>query len=75
MVLSAHASYPQSQTYVLKLHRDAAPAEGRIVGRLEHIASATQFTFNSAAELIDCLIRSAAVTSEPADDAVEGSTP
>ena len=55
MILKTQASYPQSQSYVLKLHRDSSPAEGRLMGRLEHVASGRQFTFNTAEELIACL--------------------
>jgi len=60
MILKTQASYPQAQSFVLKLHRDAAPAEGRLIGRLEHVASGRQYTFNSAAELIACLAQGAA---------------
>lgn len=52
MILKTQASYPQSQSYVLKLHRDSSPAEGRLMGRLEHVASGRQLTFNTAEELI-----------------------
>ena len=60
MILKTQASYPQAQSFVLKLHRDAAPAEGRLIGRLEHVASGRQYTFNSAAELIACVAQGAA---------------
>jgi len=53
--LSTDPTYPQAWTYVLKLHREAAPAEGRIIGRLEHLASGRRLHFTSAAELIACL--------------------
>jgi hypothetical protein len=56
MILNTHATYPQSQSFVLKLHRDAAPAEGRLIGRLEHVASGKQFTFSTAEELVACLV-------------------
>ena len=62
MILDTQASYPHSQTYVLKLHRTAAPADGRIVGRLEHVASGHQFPFSSVDELIACLIIGAALS-------------
>ena len=61
MILDTQTSYPQAQTYVLKLHRTASPADGRIVGRLEHVASGHQFPFNSIDELIACLIIGAAL--------------
>jgi hypothetical protein len=60
MILKTQASYPQTLSFVLKLHRDASPAEGRILGRLEHVASGRQVTFNSAEELIACVISAAA---------------
>ncbi len=69
MVLNTQASYPHGHTYVLKLHRDAAPQHGRVVGRLEHIDSGRQLAFESAAELIDCLARIAA------DDEAAGRVP
>ena len=55
MILKTQASYPQAQSYVLKLHRDSSPAEGRLMGRLEHVASGKTVTFNTADELIACL--------------------
>jgi hypothetical protein len=60
MILKTHASYPQAQSFVLKVHRDAAPADGKLIGRLEHVASGKQFDFNTAEELIACLVRSVA---------------
>jgi hypothetical protein len=60
MVLNTHSSYPNTLAYVLKLHRDAAPNEGRIAGRLEHVASGRSLQFNSAEELIACLLQDAA---------------
>lgn len=59
MILNAHASHPSTQTYVLKLHRDASPRQGLISGRLEHVASGHQFPFTTGEELIACLIRAA----------------
>jgi hypothetical protein len=52
MILKTQTSHPQSLSFVLKLHRDAAPGEGRLIGRLEHVASGKQFTFGSADELL-----------------------
>jgi len=67
MILKTQATYPQAQSFVLKLHRDAAPAEGRLIGRLEHVASGRQFDFNTAEELIACLAQAvAAAGQEPA---------
>jgi hypothetical protein len=64
MILKTQSSYPQARSFVLKLHRDAAPAEGRLIGRLEHVASGRQFDFHTAEELIACLAQGAAVSGE-----------
>jgi hypothetical protein len=61
MILSVHASYPHTHTYVLKLHHDAAPQHGRFIGRLEHLASGRQCDFASAEELLACLMHSASL--------------
>lgn len=55
MTLSPTAAYPHCRTYVLKLHRDAAPGAGRICGRLQHLASGQECEFTSADELLACL--------------------
>lgn len=60
MVLNAQPSYPHDKTFVLKLHESASPRDGRIVGRLEHVASGHQFLFASAADLVECLSKGAA---------------
>jgi len=60
MVLNAQTSYPHERVYVLRLHHDASPRDGRIVGRLEHVDSGHQFHFSSAEELIACLASGAA---------------
>lgn len=60
MVLNTQSSYPNALAYVLKLHRDAAPTAGKIAGRLEHVASGRTLQFNSAEELIACLMNDAA---------------
>jgi hypothetical protein len=57
MILAVHPSYPNSRAYVLKLHRDAHPASGRFVGRLENVTTGEQFVFGSAEELLACLAR------------------
>jgi hypothetical protein len=55
MVSNSLTSYPHARSYVLKLHSDAAPSEGLIVGRLDHVISGRQFVFHSAEELVACL--------------------
>jgi hypothetical protein len=57
MTLNPQVNYPSIRAYLLKLHRDAAPAEGRIFGRLENLSSGKQFDFRSAEELLAWLAR------------------
>jgi hypothetical protein len=52
MTLNRHASYPSTRSYVLKLHRDASPQRGLVVGRLENMTSGRHFDFHSADELL-----------------------
>ncbi|MFT3953792.1 MAG: hypothetical protein QM722_05170 [Piscinibacter sp.] len=52
MTLHSIANFPNSRCYVLKLHRDAVPALGRLLGRVEHIATGDHVDFDSGAELI-----------------------
>ena len=59
MVLANQPTYPQSRAYVLKLHCDAAPAEGQVSGLIENIATGKRFVFSSAEELIATLVRDA----------------
>ncbi len=61
MILQATPPYPSQRSYVLKLHRDADPAGGRLVGRLEHIASGEHVDFDSGAALLAWLARHAAM--------------
>lgn len=55
MSLQSTATHPIHRSYVLKLHRDAAPAQGRISGRLEHIASGSHIDFASWEEMLSWL--------------------
>ena len=57
MILATHPSYPSARAYVLKLHRDARPGIGRVIGRLENVTTGEQFVFGSAEELLACLAR------------------
>lgn len=59
MILSTHPSYPNARTYVLKLHRDAKPQAGRVIGVLENVSSGERFVFGSVAELVACLANTA----------------
>lgn len=60
MILATHPSYPNARAYVLKLHRDARPGIGRVIGRLENVTTGEQFVFGSAEELLACLARDTA---------------
>ena len=60
MILATHPSYPNALAYVLKLHRDACPRMGKVIGRLENVTTGEQFVFGSAEELLACLARDAA---------------
>lgn len=51
-MLNARSSFPSTRCYVLKLHRDASPGQGRLMGRLEHIASGEHVDFRSGDELL-----------------------
>ena len=55
MVLDPRSTFPSTRNYVLKLHRDAQPEDGRIAGRLENMSSGRCFEFGTAAQLIACL--------------------
>jgi len=57
VILATHPSYPNAMAYVLKLHRDARPGSGRLMGRLENVTTGEQFVFASAEELLACLAR------------------
>ena len=57
MVLSTHPSYPSNRSFVLKLHRNAAPLHGKLIGRLENIVTGEQFDFDSGVELLALLAR------------------
>jgi hypothetical protein len=52
MILSLEPNYPSARQYVLKLHRDAKPNNGRFFGRVESIATGHSFEFRSMEELV-----------------------
>lgn len=60
MTLNPHPAYPSAGCYVLKLHRDARPGNGRLCGRLEHIASGDLVEFASGEGLLAWLQQHAA---------------
>lgn len=59
MTLNPHPSYPAAGGYVLKLHRDARPATGHLVGRIEHVASGDSADFASGEQLLEWLTQHA----------------
>ena len=70
MSLNPHPSHPSAGCYVLKLHRDARPAQGRLSGRLEHIVSGDCTDFASSDELLAWLVRHAAAALPVAPNAL-----
>jgi len=68
MTLNPHPTYPASGGYVLKLHRDARPESGALMGRIEHIASGDSSDFASGAVLLDWLSRHASHVVRPQAD-------
>ena len=52
MVLATNLTYPQSRAYVLKLHRDADPKQGRLEGIVESVFTGKRLAFGSLEELI-----------------------
>lgn len=65
MALNPRPTYPASGCYVLKLHRDSVPQDGRIAGLLEHVSSGECLGFDSAAQLLTLLVGHAAAYAVP----------
>jgi hypothetical protein len=74
VVLANQPAYPQSRAYVLKLHCDAAPAEGQVSGLIENVATGKRFVFSNAEELIATLVRDALDLSTQTDATSADST-
>jgi hypothetical protein len=55
MNLDNRQSFPATRRYVLKLHREALPQHGRVLGRLENLNSGDLFDFTSGDQLLVCL--------------------
>jgi len=55
MPLDSQTQYPSKRSYVLKLHRDARPDQGLIMGTLDNMYSGQHCVFQSLQELIACL--------------------
>lgn len=56
MTLNPHPNFPSAGCYVLKLHRDALPRQGRLSGRLEHIVSGDSVDFDNGTDLLAWLL-------------------
>jgi hypothetical protein len=63
--------FPASRAFVVKFRDDCDPAAGRWQGRVENVASAKQFEFDSAEQL---LLRLAAMTPQQPGDASSAGT-
>ena len=56
MTLNPHPIHPAAGAYVLRLHRDARPAEGLLMGRIQHVASGDWADFASSVAMLDWLV-------------------
>jgi hypothetical protein len=52
MALNPNPTYPSAGFYVLRLHRDARPQGGVLVGRIEHVRSGDSCDFASGEALL-----------------------
>ena len=68
MVLNLHPIYPSAGRYVLRLHRDARPESGALVGRIEHVTSGESCVFASSEELLAWLERRGPVHPSPKEN-------
>jgi hypothetical protein len=55
MTLNPNPIHPAGGAYVLRLHRDARPAQGLLIGRIQHVASGDWSDFASSTALLDWL--------------------
>lgn len=55
MTLNPHPIYPAAGGYVLRLHRDARPAFGQLMGYIEHVVSGDSADFASGHALLEWL--------------------
>lgn len=60
MTLNPHPNHPAAGAYVLRLHRNARPDKGLLMGRIQHVASGDCADFASAEALFEWLRRHAA---------------
>lgn len=59
MVLNPYPIYPSVGHYVLRLHRDAQPQGGVLLGQIVHVTSGDSCTFANSEELLAWLARRA----------------
>jgi hypothetical protein len=52
MVLNPYPIYPSGSQYVLRLHRDAQPQNGVLLGHIVHVTSGDSCAFASGEELL-----------------------
>lgn len=71
MTLNPHPIHPAAGAYVLRLHRDARPDEGLLMGRIQHVASGDCADFACEEALLEWLRRHAAQV-RAAIDAAQG---
>ena len=64
MILIDIPTYRTDRTFLVKLHRDACPQRGELVGRLEHLTEGDRRFFRNAEELVDAITRLAAAVDE-----------
>jgi hypothetical protein len=55
MTLNPQPNYPSKRSYVLKIHRDAAPGLGQVFGRLEHMETGECIDFVSGEAMLRAL--------------------
>ncbi|WP_114968714.1 hypothetical protein [Rhodoferax ferrireducens] len=60
MTLNPHPIHPAAGAYVLRLHRDACPAEGLLMGRIQHVTSGDWADFTSSTAMLAWLTQHAA---------------
>jgi|RhiMethySRZTD1v2_1073278.scaffolds.fasta_scaffold1531315_1 hypothetical protein len=75
MTLDTQATHPHTHSYVIRLHRDAAPERGVFMGRLQHIYTGEQYEFRTAEQLLACLVRGAALIAAAARESSLKSNP
>lgn len=52
MVLNTYSIYPSVGHYVLRLHRDAQPQSGVLIGQVVHVTTGDSCTFASGEALL-----------------------